>query len=74
MFRLLQFDIILLSWRFFIKLALSLKSLRIVFVCEMKIAVQVTAGHDFVPFLGSLGKAFSAIPCFGQSYRSQVLV
>ena len=39
---------------------------------KMKIAVQVTAGHDSVPFLGSLGNAFSAIPCFEQSYTSQV--
>ena len=54
------------------KVALSVKSLRLFLCVKMKIAVQVTAGHDCVPFLGSLGKAFSAIPCFEQSYASQV--
>ena len=68
---------VLASWTklFFVYFLFSPKS-KIIQPCsmcvKMKIAVQVTAGHDSVPFLGSLGNAFSAIPCFEQSYTSQV--
>ena len=56
---------VLASWTklFFVYFLFSPKS-KIIQPCsmcvKMKIAVQVTAGHESVPFLGSLGNAFSA--------------